>query len=69
MAFALMIGYNILIKEKERWITLLFASVFVVNLGYFCIAIADTLQGALMANRIAEHKDVMLLATMYADGN
>lgn len=53
MAFALMIGYNILIKEKEKWISLLFISVFVVNLGYFCIAIADTLQGALMANRIA----------------
>lgn len=53
MALALMVGYNILIKEKEKWITLLFVSVSVVNLGYFCIAMADTLEGALMANRIA----------------
>lgn len=53
--FALILaGVCILVDEKkEKWLLLLFISVFVCDLGYFLISISKTLAFALMANRIA----------------
>lgn len=40
-------------KEKNHWFVILFASVFVVNTGYYLLAVSPTLEFALWANRIA----------------
>lgn len=53
ISLLLLIGYCTLIKKKETWFITLFASVFIVNAGYFSLSISTTLEEALLANRIA----------------
>lgn len=53
LSLLLLIGYCALIKKKDTWFITLFASVFIVNIGYFSLSISTTLQEALLANRIA----------------
>lgn len=52
------------IKEKDRWFMILFASVFIVNTGYYLLAIAPTLSFALWANRISYLGSVFLPISM-----
>lgn len=47
-------------RKKEYWMRLLFASVFVVNLGYFLLSVSETLDFALLSNRIAYAGSVFL---------
>ena len=57
----LLVGsYNMIVKERDKWLALLFVSVFVVNTGYFALSISHTLEAALMANRIAYLGSVFL---------
>ena len=60
----LFLGYSFLIKAKEQWLLLLFASVAVVNLGYFLLALSQTVSQALMANRLAYLGSVFLPLAM-----
>lgn len=53
LSLLLLIGYCSLVKKKDPWFTPLFASVFIVNAGYFSLSISKTLEEALLANRIA----------------
>lgn len=53
-------GYSILVKNKDKWLMMLYISVFVVNTGYFALSISSTLEAALMANRIAYLGSVFL---------
>ena len=53
LSLMLLIGYCTLIKKKNTWFITLFASVFIVNAGYFSLSISSTLEEALLANRIA----------------
>ncbi len=64
ISFLLLIGYFILIKKRELWFVLLFSSVFLVNIGYLCLAVSDTLETALMANRISYLGSVFLPMSM-----
>jgi len=52
------------IKEKDRWFVILFASVFIVNIGYYLLAVSPTLSFALWANRIAYLGSVFLPVSM-----
>ena len=52
------------IRKKNLWFVLLFASVFVVNVGYCALAISRTLEEALLANRISYFGSVFLPMTM-----
>ena len=52
------------IRKKNLWFVLLFASVFVVNVGYCALAISQTLEEALLANRISYFGSVFLPMTM-----
>ena len=52
------------IKEKDRWFVILFASVFIVNIGYYLLAVSPTLSFALWANRIAYLGSVFLPISM-----
>ena len=64
LAFLLLVGYCFFIKKKEGWFYVLFASVFVVNVGYLALATADTLEIALGANRISYLGSVFLPFSM-----
>lgn len=52
------------IKRKNAWFILLFASVFVVNIGYFSLAVSKGLEEALLANRISYLGSVFLPMAM-----
>jgi len=60
-----LICYCLLIRKKDNWFLLLFVSVFVVNIGYFCLGISKTLEEALLANRISYLGSVFLPLSMY----
>lgn len=47
-------------RKKENWLRLLFASVFVANLGYFLLSVSKTLEFALLSNRLAYAGNVFL---------
>ena len=64
LALLLIIGYGSQIRKKDPWFLLLFSSVFVVNLGYFSLAISSTLEEALLANRISYFGSVFLPLSM-----
>ena len=60
ISLILLVGYGALVKKKEMWLLLLFASIFLVNAGYFSLSLSKTLGEALLANRIAYLGSVFL---------
>ena len=60
ISLMLLIGYGALVKKKEMWLLLLFASIFLVNAGYFSLSMSKTLEEALLANRITYLGSVFL---------
>lgn len=64
LSLFLLVGYCFLVKKKELWFLLLFASLFIVNIGYFSLAISQTLEEALLANRISYLGSVFLPMSM-----
>ncbi|MBR5267881.1 MAG: hypothetical protein IKU20_06795 [Lachnospiraceae bacterium] len=64
-ALLLLIVFNCVIHKKDVWYQLLFASIFIVNLGYFTLSISKTLEEALLANRISYLGSVFLPMSMY----
>lgn len=57
----ILIGICLLVdKNKERYLLLLFISIFLANLGYFLISIAPSLNFALNANRLSYLGQVFL---------
>lgn len=64
LSLVLLIGYCCMVPKREAWFLLLFASVFVVNVGYFTLSISKTLEEALLANRISYLGSVFLPMSM-----
>lgn len=64
ISLLLLIGYFGIARKKDIWFILLFSSVLVVNIGYFCLAISSSLSEALLSNRIAYLGSVLLPMTM-----
>ena len=64
ISFLLLAGYFLVIKKRNLWFVLLFSSVFIVNIGYLCLAISGSLETALMANRISYLGSVFLPMAM-----
>ena len=60
----ILLSYCYFIQQKDIWFLLLFASVFIVNMGYFSLSISKTLGEALLANRISYFVSVFLPITM-----
>ena len=60
ISLLLIFGYSRAIRDKNNWFILLFISVFVVNLGYFAISIAGSLDAALWGNRLSYLGSVFL---------
>ncbi|MBR5283661.1 MAG: hypothetical protein IKU27_01215 [Clostridia bacterium] len=53
-------SYGAMLRKKNPWMLFLFISVVVVNLGYFALSISNTLEEALLANRISYLGSVFL---------
>jgi len=65
LALLVLVGYFCVREKKNPWLVLLFASVLVVNVGYFALAVSQNLSQALWANRIAYLGSVFLPAAMW----
>ena len=64
LALLLLVGYLLLVKRREVWLSLLFVCVVIVNLGYFLLAMAKTLPFAIFANDVAYLGSVFLSMCM-----
>lgn len=65
LSFLTFVGYLLFVRKKDPWYLLLFLSVFVVNTGYFLLAISKSLAMALHANRLAYLGSVFLPLAMW----
>ena len=64
LAVVMLIGYFSLIRKKEGWLVLLFASTVIINIGYLWLSKATTIDSALMANRVSYLGSVFLMPSM-----
>lgn len=64
LSLLLLVGYCTLIRRRRLWLVVLFASVFVVNVGYWLLSVSTTLDAALWANRLAYLGSVFLPLSM-----
>ena len=64
-AVGLLIAYLLMVKTKEFWLTILYISIAVVNLGYLLISLANTVEFAVFANDVAYLGSVFLSAFMF----
>lgn len=64
LSLALLVLYCCIAKKKDPWYLLLFASIMVVNIGYFALAISQDLSEALLANRVSYLGSVFLPLSM-----
>lgn len=64
LSLLLLVGYCSVVPKKDPWFLLLFSSVLVVNAGYFALAISQSLEEALLANRISYLGSVFLPMSM-----
>jgi DNA-binding CsgD family transcriptional regulator len=67
LAFAvgLLIAYLIMVKNKEFWLTMLYACVATVNLGYLLLSLAKNVNFAIFANDVAYFGSVFLSMCMF----
>ena len=64
LSLMLLAGYCAIAKKRSPWYLLLFASVLVVNIGYFALSISKGLGEALLANRLSYLGSVFLPLSM-----
>ena len=64
VAVVFLLGYCILVKDKEFWLLLLYICITVVNTGYFLLSISKTLTQAILANDLAYLGSVFLSMCM-----
>ena len=64
LSLVLLVIYCSTVKKKDPWYLLLFASIMVVNIGYFALAISQGLGEALLANRLSYLGSVFLPLSM-----
>ena len=64
ISFLILVLYISLTKKKSTWFLLLFASIFVVNIGYLTLSISTDINEALLANRISYLGSVFLPMSM-----
>ena len=65
VAIVLFVLYCTLIRQKEKWLLVLYACVCIVNLGYLLLSLSKTVEFALFANKIAYLGHIFLLISMY----
>lgn len=65
ISLLLLVGHCCVEKKKDVWYLLLFGSVLVVNIGYFTLGISQSLEAALLANRLSYLGSVLLPLSMF----
>ena len=67
LSFLMTVGYYLFERKKKRepWLLVLYASVFVANLGYLLLSLAKSLDFALAANKIAYLGQVFVPLCMF----
>ena len=65
LSLILLVGYCILLRKKDKWLLMLFSSIFVVNTGYMILSVSQTLEIALHANRLSYLGSVFLPLSMF----
>ena len=65
LAIGLLIAYSVMVKNKEFWLTMLYISIAVVNLGYLMMSLANTVGFAVFSNDVAYLGSVFLSACMF----
>lgn len=60
LSLILLVIYCYAIRQKEAWFLLLFCAIFVANIGYLSLSVAQNLEEALLANRIVYLGSVFL---------
>ena len=63
-AVGLLIAYLAIVKNRERWLTMLYVCVPVVHLGYLMLSLAKTVEFAVFANDVAYLGSVFLSMCM-----
>jgi len=64
LSLIILIGYFLLVKNRDKWFVILLSAVLVVNTGYAFMSLSSSLEMALMANRIAYFGSVFLPLSM-----
>ena len=64
-AVGLLVAYLMMVKNKEFWLTMLYISITVVNLGYLLISLAKTVEFAVLANDVTYLGSVFLSTFMF----
>ena len=64
LSLILLLGYCFLVKKKELWFLVLFSAVSVVNVGYLSLSLSNTLEEALLSNRISYLGSIFLPVSM-----
>lgn len=64
LSLLLLVAFCRIAKKRDLWYLLLFVSVLIVNIGYFALSISQSLDEALLANRISYLGSVFLPISM-----
>ena len=64
-AVGLLIAYLLMVRNKEFWLTMLYISIAVVNLGYLLLSVSKTVEFAIFANDVAYLGSVFLSMFMF----
>lgn len=65
VAIILLVLYCTLIRNKEKWLLVLYSCVCIVNLGYLLLSLSKTVEFALFSNKIAYFGHIFLLISMF----
>ena len=64
LAVGLLIAYLLMVKNRDRWLTMLYVCVPVVNLGYLLLSLAKSVGFAIFANDVVYLGSVFLSMCM-----
>ena len=64
IAIILLIVYCLVIKKKEKWLIVLYVSICIVQTGYLFLSISETVETALLFNKITYLGQITLLISM-----
>lgn len=65
ISIVLLIVYCLVIKKKDKWLTVFFISICIVQLGYLLLSISSTVKLALVFNKIVYLGHITLLMSMF----
>lgn len=65
ISIVLLIVYCLVIKKKEKWLIVIYASICLVQIGYLLLSVSKTVEIALLFNKITYLGQITLLISMF----